>query len=101
MFYLTICSSCITLSNCSNPRICDGAIDARSLRVAYFTLITLVFLVLGTIAFLGAITRPTAAGTILLPQYSLTSQYVFFCFASTEVVRHATQVICYRREAWE
>ena len=77
----------------------DAAIDALSLRVAYFTLISLVLGALTTMAFLGAITPPSSKGTILLPGFSATSQFVFFSIVVAEVARHATQVFCYRREA--
>ena len=79
----------------------DAAIDAVSLRISYFTLISLVIGALSTIAFLGAITRPSATGGILLPAFALTSQYVFFSFVVAEALRHVTQVVCYRREALE
>ena len=75
----------------------DAAIDARSLRVAYFLLTTLVLAAFSTIAFLGTITPPNAAGTILLPGFALTSQFVLLCFVAAEAVRHLTQVWCHRR----
>jgi hypothetical protein len=77
----------------------DAAVDAISLRVAYFTLISLVLGALTTMVFLGAITPTSSKGTILLPGFAMTSQFVFFSFVVAEVARHATQVFCYRREA--
>jgi hypothetical protein len=77
----------------------DAAIDAISLRVAYFTLISLVLCALSTIAFLGAITPPSATGKILLPTFSTTSQFVFFSIVAAEALRHVTQLFCYRRGA--
>jgi hypothetical protein len=77
----------------------DAAIDAISLRVAYFSLTSLVLLALSTMAFLGAIAPVSATGRILLPGFALTSQFVLFCCVAAEVARHATQLACYRREA--
>ena len=77
----------------------DAAIDARSLRVAYFSMINLVLAALGTVALLGAVTRPSANGGLLLPGFVLVSQSVFFCVVVAEASRHRTQVFCYRREA--
>ncbi len=78
----------------------DAAIDARSLRVAYFALISLVMMGLSTIAFVGAISTPSSEGRIWVPTFSVTSQFVLFCFIVAEALRYLTQVICYRREAW-
>ena len=77
----------------------DSAIDGWSLRVAYFSLITLLLGALGTFAFIGAVSVPSAAGRILLPTFSATSQYVFFAFVVAEALRHATRVVCYRYAA--
>ena len=78
----------------------DAAIDALSLRVSYFTLITLLLGALSTMALLGAITMPSSADTIALPGFSVTSQFVFVCIVAAEALRHVTQVFCYRREAF-
>jgi|GEM_PF-1008254 len=78
----------------------DRAIEALSLRVAYFALISLVMTAFGCIALLGAISEPSAAGTILLPGFPATSQFVFFCFVCAEALRHAVQLFCYRRAVW-
>ena len=78
----------------------DAAIDARSLRVAYFSMINLVLAALGTVALLGTVTRPAANGALLLPGFVLVSQYVFFCLVVAEASRYLTQVFCYRREAF-
>lgn len=78
----------------------DAAIDAISLRVSYFTLITLVLCALSTMALLGAMTPPSSTGTILLPGFAVTSQFVFLCIVAAEALRHATQLFCYRREAF-
>ena len=78
----------------------DAAIDAISLRVAYFTLIALVLCALSTIALLGAVTPSTSSGTILLPGFAVTSQFVFLCIVVAEALRDVTQVSCYRREAF-
>lgn len=47
----------------------------------------------------GAISPPSPEGRIRVPTFSVTSQYVLFCFVDAEAVRYLTQVICYRREA--
>ena len=78
----------------------DAAIDAISLRVSYFALITLVLCALSTIALLGALTPPSTTGTILLPGFAVSSQFVFLCMVVAEALRHTTQVFCYRREAF-
>jgi hypothetical protein len=75
----------------------DAAIDAMALRVAYFTLITVLLLAITTMAFLGAITPPTLSGTILLPTYSLASQFVFFAVFLSEATRHLAQLYLYGR----
>lgn len=78
----------------------DAAIESMSLRVSYFALIALLLGALSTMAFLGAIERPSAGGTIVLPGFAVTSQFVFLCIVAAEALRHATQVFCYRREAF-
>jgi hypothetical protein len=78
----------------------DRAIEALSLRVAYVALISLVMTALGTIALIGAASEPSAVGTILLPGFSATSQFVFLCFVCAEALRHVVQLFCYRRGAW-
>ena len=78
----------------------DAAIEARSLRIAYFTILSLVMTALGIMAFLGAVQPPSPTGRIWLPTFSVTSQFVFFCFVVAEVLRHATQIVCYRRESF-
>ena len=77
----------------------DAAIDAISLRIAYFTLISLLLGALSTIALLGAIRPPSSTGTILLPGFAVTSQFAFLSIVAAELLRHVTQVFCYRREA--
>lgn len=78
----------------------DAAIDAISLRVSYFTLITLVLCALSTFALLGAITTLSSTGRILLPGFAVTSQFVFLCIVAAEALRHGAQVFCYRRAAF-
>ena len=78
----------------------DRAIESLSLRVAYFALISLVMTAFGCMALLGAVSKPSATGTILLPGFSATSQFVFFCFVCAEALRHVVQLFCYRRGAW-
>ncbi len=78
----------------------DATIDARSLRVAYFTILSLVMTALGIMALLGVVQSPSPAGLIWLPTFSVTSQFVFFCFVVAEVLRYATQIACYRHEAF-
>jgi len=75
----------------------DRAIDALSLRIAYYALIVLLLLALSTFAALGFFTVPSENGTIPMPGYAVTSQFVFFCVVLAEASRHVTQVWCYRR----
>ncbi len=74
----------------------DAAIEARSLRVAYFALLATALTAFSIIAMLGVLQRPSDAGTILLPTFSTASQFVVFCIVAAEALRHATQVVSYR-----
>jgi hypothetical protein len=78
----------------------DRAIEALSLRIAYYTLISLVLGALGTLATLGFLTPPGPTGKIAVPTFIVTSQFVFCCVVIAELSRHLTQVFCYRKEAW-
>ena len=91
--------SSLPLFGCELSDERDRAIDALSLRVAYFTLIVLLLGALSTLAALGFFTIPSPTGMIAMPGYSLTSQYVFFCVVLAEASRHVTQVWCYRQGA--
>jgi hypothetical protein len=77
----------------------DRAIDALSLRIAYYVLIVLLLVALSTLAALGFFTVASEDGTIPMPGYSATSQFVFVCVVLAEASRHVTQVWCYRRGA--
>jgi hypothetical protein len=73
----------------------DRAIEALSLRVAYYALICLLLGALATLATLGFLTPPSF-GTIPVPTFTVTSQYVFCCVVAAELARHLAQVFCYR-----
>jgi len=77
----------------------DRAIDALSLRIAYYTLIVLLLAALSTFASVGFLTVPSEDGTIPMPGNLITSQFVFFCVVLAEASRHVTQVWCYREGA--
>ena len=64
-----------------------------------FSLTGIVMLVLSTMTFLDALPPNTVPGIFQAPGFTMTSQFVFFCFIAAEVLRHLTRVVCYRREA--
>jgi hypothetical protein len=78
----------------------DRAIEALSLRVAYFALISLLMGALGTLAVLGFLSPPNELGRIPVPTFVMTSQYTFCSCVLTEALRHLVQVLSYRKTAW-
>jgi hypothetical protein len=73
----------------------DTAIDARSLKVAYFFLVSIFFTALCGIAVPLALA--TTAEVSALPGFLLASQVMLLCFVLAEMVRFTTQIVGYRR----
>jgi hypothetical protein len=78
----------------------DRAIEALALRIAYYTLISLILGALGTLATLGFLSPPNELGRIPVPSFVLTSQYTFCSCVLSEALRHVVQVLLYRKAAW-
>ena len=74
----------------------DAAIEARSLRVAYGTVLGLSWTALAITLFIGIVQTPSDAGLVWLPTFTLTSQYLLFSFLVAEALRYGTQLFCYR-----
>ena len=66
----------------------DCAIQAKAFRNAYYVLTAAICLAAIVITFIGLAQAPTAAAA---------TQLILLCLVSSEAIRYATQVYCYRR----
>jgi divalent metal cation (Fe/Co/Zn/Cd) transporter len=74
----------------------DRAIEAKSIRVAYYVLVTGCFLLGFGVFVLGVLSSvPVLASS--LQAYLLMSQLLLFCLVLAETAQYVTQVVSYRR----
>jgi hypothetical protein len=73
----------------------DVLVDAKANRNAYYVLLTLCFMAMGAVLFIPFFFAllPSAPFVVLV----FASQVFFLCFVVAEIIKYATQVVCYRR----
>lgn len=74
----------------------DRAIEAKSIKVAYYVLVTTCFLAGFAMFVLGALSAVPALADSL-QAYLLMSQVLLFCIVLAETAQYVTQVVSYRR----
>ncbi len=74
----------------------DRAIESKSIRVAYYVLVTTCFLAGFGMFVLGGLSSVPALASSL-QAYLLMSQVLLFCIVLAETAQYVTQVVSYRR----